>query len=95
MKIDIKTLNYACHQHNVQCEHKGELQEVNHREFTLKGRVIVKPGTGAEYLSEENLEAIGTMLPKGKKASVLSTYLKVLRIKLTYCRTEITEVEFL
>lgn len=95
MKIDIKALNYACHQHGVQCKLKGETLELNRKELALLGKVNISPGTGAEYMSEKNLNAIGAMLPKGRKANVLSTYSKVLKVKLTYCRTEITEVEFL
>ena len=93
MKIDIKTLNYACHQHGVQCEMKGGTIEVNRKEYALAGKVLLKRGTGSEYIGEENLNAIATLLPSSKAYDVIQTYIKVLKVKLAYCRTEVTEVE--
>jgi RNA 3'-terminal phosphate cyclase len=93
MKIDIKALNYACHQHGVQCEVKDETLEVNRKEYALAGKVVLKRGTEAEYIGEENLNAIATLLPSSKAYDVIQTYTKVLMVKLAYCRTEVTEVE--
>lgn len=95
MKIDIKALNYACRQHGVQCKLKGETIEVNRKEYALAGKVLLKRGTGAEYIGEENLNAIATLLPKGKAYDVIQTYTKVLKVKLAYCRTVVFELEFL
>ncbi len=59
----------------------------------MAGKVLLKRGTGAEYIGEENLNAISALLPKGKAYDVIQTYTKVLKVKLAYCRTEVTEVE--
>jgi hypothetical protein len=93
MKIDIKSLNYACRQQGVQCKLNGETITVNRKEYTLTGKVLLKRGTGAEYIGEENLNAIAILLPSSKAYDVIQTYIKVLKVKLAYCRTEVTEVE--
>ena len=93
MKIDIKTLNYACHQHGVQCKLKAETIEVNHKEYALKEKVCLPYEAGREYIQSDILMAISTMLPKRKTADVLLTYAKVMKVKLWHCKTEITDLE--
>lgn len=93
MKIDIKTLRYAARQHGVACELNGATLELDRKKFALQGRFTVRPGTGVELISEENLSVLGELLPSAQKDAVLTTYTKVMHVKLAYCKTEMTEVE--
>lgn len=93
MKLDTKAMKFACSSHGVPFRLNGKTVEIDSKPFALMGSLCLRPGTGGELLQGGYLKTVGEMIPEDLRAQVMRTYSKVLRVKLAYCRTVLTEVE--
>ena len=95
MKLDTKAMKFACSSHGVPFKLNGKTVEISRKPFALGGSVCLRPGTGGSMLQSDSLKTVGELIPEDLRAQVMRTYSKVLRVKLTYCKTILTEVESL
>ena len=94
MKIDTKVLKYACTLHGVKCVLNGKTVQIHNKTLSLGQELQLRPGQGNEYLDATMTLALEEIIPKRRKEPVLDTYRKVLRVKLNYCKTSLTEATF-
>lgn len=93
MKIDPTVLKYCCTIHGVTCQLNGKTIAISGNQLTIGKLESLRPGQGKEALEMSMVKPLETVIPKRKIDAVLSSYRKVMKVKLDYRGLSLSEVK--
>lgn len=93
MKIDPTVLKYCCTIHSVKCQLNGKTITISGTKLTIGKPEYLRPGQGKDALEVSMVKPLEAVIPKRKIEAVLSSYLKVAKVKADYRGLSLSEVK--